>query len=405
MGRVSSHFLGLQAPPSSRKSSHGTLKMRFLVLFALVSLALGWEDQKMTKQWEKMKVLESCWGEENMKKYTVNIKKAIATCNNEDAPELFLPPYRSSYAFVNSILNGADRMENSQYRIMENMIKMMQMMQNQNTRSTRPYSANYNSDGDYDWMDKMKMKFMMKQMMEDMMKKSDSSMTYSHKNDDKYDIIEAFRSMMENYKMDSHHGSSYKKNDPMMRMNQLMEIFSNSRRSKRQAGQGNLDLGDRLVEKLNEQKKAMEAKVGNMTCVLKQLKCLDKDNNIDVSEMKKDMEQYTMPSPWFADRYEEILDTCHDMATNLPDKIEENSVVTGEGFGTVNLAQIKSFMKCCSKAKTRLCMHQDIKKKIETNFGPLEDILGQTQLTEYQIFPLVIQLLHGQEMDYMMGEM
>merc|ERR1711872_1084578 len=88
--------------PSSRKSSHGTLKMRFLVLFALVSLALGWEDQKMTKQWEKMKVLESCWGEENMKKYT---------CNNEDAPELFLPPYRSSYAFVNSILNGADRME------------------------------------------------------------------------------------------------------------------------------------------------------------------------------------------------------------------------------------------------------------------------------------------------------
>merc|ERR1711928_64557 len=105
---------------------------------------------------------------------------------------------------------------------------------------------------------------------------------------------------MDNYKMDSHHGSSYKKNDPMMRMNQLMEMFSNSRRSKRQAGQGNLDLGDRLVEKLNEQKKAMEAKVGNMTCV---------------------MEQYTMPSPWFADRYEEILDTCHDMATNLPDKI------------------------------------------------------------------------------------
>merc|ERR1711872_909079 len=107
---------------------------------------------------------------------------------------------------------------------MENMIKMMQMMQNQNTRSSyKPYSANYNSDGDYDWMDKMKMKFMMKQMMDDKMEK------------------------MDNYKMDSHHGSSYKKNDPMMRMNQLMEMFSNSRRSKRQAGQGNLDLGDRLV--------------------------------------------------------------------------------------------------------------------------------------------------------------
>lgn len=99
-----------------------------------------------------------------------------------------------------------------------------------------------------------------------------------------------------------------------------------------------------------------------------------------------------------------MVDTCYDMATNLPSQIEENAVITGEDFGTVNLAEIKSFKKCCSMGETRLCMNQDIKKKIETNFGPLEDILSQTQLTEYQIFPLVIQLLHGQEMEYMMGD-
>merc|ERR1712055_317814 len=404
-----------------RPSRPSSLKMKLLVLLTLVSLALGWDDSKMTKQWEKMKAMESCWGEENMKKYTVNIKKAIATCNNEDAPELFLPPYRSSYAFVNTIINGANKMENQQYQMMEKMIEMMQMMQKQtHSSSYRPYSSDYSSrDNDNDWMDKMKMRFMMKQMMEGMMDKSSgsSSMTYNQKDDGKFDIMEAFRSMigdkMEDDKMDNYRmgqDSSYRKKDPM---NQLMEMFANSRRrNKRQAGPSrdglsnpSLDLGDRLVEKLNEQKKAMEAKVGNMTCVLKQMKCLDSNNKIDVIAMKKDTEQYTMPSKWFADRYEEILDTCKDMATNLPDQIEENSVVTGEGFGTVNLAEIKSFMKCCSKAKTRLCMNQDIKKKIETNFGPLDDILDQTKLTEYQIFPLVIQLLHGQEMDYMMGEM
>merc|ERR1712055_751488 len=359
-----------------------SLKMKLLVLLTLVSLALGWDDSKMTKQWEKMKAMESCWGEENMKKYTVNIKKAIATCNNEDAPELFLPPYRSSYAFVNTIINGANKMENQQYQMMEKMIQMMEGMMDKSSGS--------------------------------------SSMTYNQKDDGKFDIMEAFRSMigdkMEDDKMDNYRmgqDSSYRKKDPMAKMTQLMEMFANSRRrNKRQAGQSrdglsnpSLDLGDRLVEKLNEQKKAMEAKVGNMTCVLKQMKCLDSNNKIDVIAMKKDTEQYTMPSKWFADRYEEILDTCKDMATNLPDQIEENSIVTGEGFGTVNLAEIKSFMKCCSKAKTRLCMNQDIKKKIETNFGPLDDILDQTKLTEYQIFPLVIQLLHGQEMDYMMGEM
>merc|ERR550534_624932 len=46
-----------------------------------------------------------------------------------------------------------------------------------------------------------------------------------------------------------------------------------------------------------------------------------------------------------------------------------------------------------------------IKKKVESNFGPMEDILQETQLTEHEFFPLVMQLLHGKEMDYMTGGM
>merc|ERR1719219_1929765 len=172
----------------------------------------------------------------------------------------------------------------------------------------------------------------------------------------------------------------------MTQMSEFVKMFSSSSRSKRQtAGEPtpSLDLGDRLVEKLNEQKRHMEEKVGNMTCVLREMGDLDANNKIDIRAMKKSMEDYTMPSPWFAQRYEEMLDTCYEMATNLPSQIEENAIITGEDFGTVNMAEIKCFMKCYEKGEINLCMNQDI-KKIETNFGPLEDILSQTQLTEYQ---------------------
>merc|ERR550519_2632751 len=120
----------------------------------------------------------------------------------------------------------------------------------------------------------------------------------------------------------------------MARMTHLMEMFSSSR-SKRAAATSSFDLGDRLVEKLNEQKREMEERVGNMTCVLKEMNYLDANNKLDIRGMKKDMEQYTMPSPWFAQRYKEMVDTCYDMATNLPSQIEENAVITGEDFGTV----------------------------------------------------------------------
>jgi len=397
--------------------------MKFLLLLALVTLVVGDYTKEMTEQWEWMKAMESCWGEENMKLYTVNLKKAIATCNHQDAPELFLPPFRSSYRFVNTLLNGANKMENQQYDFIEKMFFMMQQQQdhhqNKFQKQYRPYSSDYLSspcwmNEEECRMEKMKMRFMMKKMMEKMDNMgSDVVSTYSNKDSFNNDqMLRMFNTMFGdnmNDKMDySSKHDSYRKNDPMARMSDFMKMFSSSR-SKRAAGQPgvttpSLDLGDRLVEKLNEQKTQMEEKVGNLTCVMREMNFIDANNKLDIRALKKDLEQYTMPSPWFAKRYEEMMETCYEMATNLPSEIEENAIITGEDFGTVNLAEIKSFRKCCYKAETRLCMNQDIKKKIETNFGPLEDILSQTKLTEHQIFPLVIQLLHGQEMEYMVGD-
>merc|ERR550525_1534574 len=68
------------------------------------------------------------------------------------------------------------------------------------------------------------------------------------------------------------------------------------------------------VEKLAEQKHHMEAKIGNMTCVMRELNVLDASNNIDVQAMKRDIQKYTMPSEWFKNKYEHRL----TLATRWP---------------------------------------------------------------------------------------
>ena len=372
--------------------------MKFFALLTLAAVVTADYEKEMMTKWVKMKAMESCWGSENMKSYTVEMKKAIAKCNNEDAPELSLPPFRSSYRFVNAMINQGNNMD-----MLKNMMAAMSMSMNQDNSEfsyVQPYSTNSGrSDG---FMDKMKM-MMMKMKMKDMMR--------SNYQDD-YDMSEFFKSMRSSDRMDNYRTGSYRKNDPMSQFKQMFNSYRSKRQASRRPQQpsrrtqpsDNLDLGDRLVEKLAEQKRHMEQEIGNMTCVLKETNALDASNNLDIQAMKRDMQQYTMPSPWFGQKYEQILDTCYEMATNLPREIADNSVVSGS-FGTIKLGEIKMFMKCEMRSKMKLCMNQDIKNKVESNFGPMQSILQQTQLTEAEFFPLVMQLLHGEEIDYMTGSM
>merc|ERR1711997_442740 len=325
--------------PEDQHSFSPQKKMKFFVLLTLAAVGLAdYESKEMMSKWMQMKAMESCWGAENMKQYTVEMKKAIAKCSNEDAPELSLPPYRSSYRFVNAMINNGNNMD-----MLKNMMTAMSMSMNQDNSEfsyVQPYSTNSGRSDSF--MDKMKM-MMMKMKMKDMMR--------SNYQDD-YDMSEFFKSMRSSDRMDNYRTGSYKKNDPMSQFKQMF----NSYRSKRQASRrtqpsDNLDLGDRLVEKLAEQKRHMEQTIGN-----------------------------------------------------LPREIADNSVVSGS-FGTIKLGEIKMFMKCEMRSKMKLCMSQDIKNKVESNFGPMQSILQQTQLTEAEFFPLVMQLLHGEEIDYMTGSM
>merc|ERR1712055_495235 len=311
------------------KSSATALKtniesMKLFVVLSLASVAIGGMDYQMVQKWQKLKAMESCWGEEDMKLVMVDMKKAIAKCSHEDAPELSLPPYRSAYRFTNTMINKGD--QHDMFKRMFSNVMMEFMTKQRNSNSFSPYSS-YSSNSNHGDSKMDKMRMMMKMMK--------------------------MNNMMDNYRS----SSDYK--NPMGRMSQFKNMF-NSMRFKRAAG-------DNLVEKLAEQRHHMEAKIGNMTCVMRELNVLDASNNIDVQAMKRDIQKYTMPSEWFKNKYEHLLDTCYEMATNLPAEIAENSVVTGETFGTVKLGEVKMFTKCCEKAKTKLCMHQDIKKKVESN--------------------------------------
>merc|ERR1712117_924124 len=114
--------------------------------------------------------MESCWGEENMKLVMVDMKKAIAKCSHEDAPELSLPPYRSSYRFVNTMINKGDNYEN----INDMATMFAKMMHEMKNRSSNYQVNSYSRHGD----NKM-----------DNMRNDHSSSSYRSDDNDMYDMF------------------------------------------------------------------------------------------------------------------------------------------------------------------------------------------------------------------------
>merc|ERR1711994_1129844 len=372
-------------------------KMKFLLVLCLLGLVAGSEDYKMFMKWAKTKAMESCWGEDNMKIYTVNMKKAVAKCQQKDVPELDLPPLRAINRMINNMVGMAGHRED-QHQEMEyfqkffRFMQMMKMMNHDDHNRKSVYVPTFKSDevyrpkpysqmkdsSDMNMMEKMKMMMMMKKMMD------------GTKN---------------NYYADE--TGSYKRNDDMGYQNKMDSMDSMFRsmgqmRFKRQAGDS-LALNDRLKEKLERMMKEHVEHVSNMTCVLRELNVIDQNNNIDVNAMKRDAEQYKMPSTWFGDRYEEILESCHQVAENLPASLQDKVLPNNYNGPMRNLAKIKSFMNCCKTAKMKLCMYQDTKKKIETNFGPVDQLLEgfNNQITEEQVFYMVNELLQGDDDEFM----
>merc|ERR1712183_878806 len=241
------------------------MKIFAVLLLATAILGMEMEHEKMFKTWTKMKAHEACWGEENTKKYTVQLKRAVAKCTHQDAPELELPIYRSPYRVVNALLNNANQHERYVVNLLENIVDNLNNNQRHNNNqqyNERRHDQNYNN----------------------------------------------------------HYNQQYNNNN---------------------------------------------------------------------------LNQYQL-TDWFKKRIENDYDNCYAVSQNVPASAQNAFVYPGNP----HLTKLKAFMSCCKMAKLQSCVYQDVKVKLEKNFGPLQKLLDTTGLTEQQIFPLVMQLLHGNEMEY-----
>merc|ERR1712001_716504 len=367
------------------RSQPNSLKMKVLLVLAVAAAvsAHSGEDYKMFVKWAKGKAMESCWGEDNMKLLTLNMKKAVSKCMQEDAPELDLPPFRYMNRFTNSLVSMANSRSQDQ--------------DHHNFRSGSEDSK-YRNNFDHQMMDRMDNGNMMENMMKMMSRMMNKEGQYERSEYDNMDMYDMFSKMYNSNKYDKYnrhddHDSNYRSYDDMSPM---MRRFM----SKRQADDS-LQLNDRLKEKLEHVMEEHVSEMSNMTCVLREMNVLNSRNNIDIAAMKADTENYNMPSQWFKQKYFSILDNCYEVAEHQPAELDNLFNVNGNNE-LRNMGKIKSFLTCCKGAKMRLCMNNDTKKKIEANFGPVEELLQSfnNQINEEQLFFMVNEILQGSDEEY-----
>merc|ERR1712192_177603 len=96
--------------------------MKLFVVLSLASVAIGGMDYEMVQKWQKLKAMESCWGEENMKLVMVEMKKN-----------------RNSYTpYSSNSHHGNSNME--KMKMMMKMMKMSNMMNDNQDYSSSSYS-------------------------------------------------------------------------------------------------------------------------------------------------------------------------------------------------------------------------------------------------------------------------
>jgi len=397
------------------------MKIFAVLLLATAILGMEMEHEKMFKTWTKMKAHEACWGEENTKKYTVQLKRAVAKCTHQDAPELELPIYRSPYRVVNALLNNANQHERYVVNLLENIVDNLNNNQRHNNNQqynerrhdqnyNNHYNQQYNNNNQYRPMTyRQAMTYRPQQYTQEYEEKTINRLA-SDVLRKVYEQEQQYKNYQDNYNMfdrrDNYKSNDYKNNDYMNNDHTPMRFNVEQSRYKRQsvppqAGDNNvvlpnvLDLGDRLRDKILDAEKRTQEMIGNVTCVMKELNVINDNHQIDIAAIKNNLNQYQL-TDWFKKRIENDYDNCYAVSQNVPASAQNAFVYPGNP----HLTKLKAFMSCCKMAKLQSCVYQDVKVKLEKNFGPLQKLLDTTGLTEQQIFPLVMQLLHGNEMEY-----
>merc|ERR1712217_568481 len=201
------------------RSQPNSLKMKVLLVLAVAAAvsAHSGEDYKMFMKWAKGKAMESCWGEDNMKLLTLNMKKAVSKCMQEDAPELDLPPFRYMNRFTNSLVSMANSRSQDQdlYKMMKFMMMMKMMQQvgsdNQDHHNFRDSTgAKYRNNFDHQMMDRMDNGNMMENMMKMMSRMMNKERQYERSEYDNMDMYDMFSKMYNSNKYDKYNRNNTK---------------------------------------------------------------------------------------------------------------------------------------------------------------------------------------------------
>lgn len=372
------------------------MKVLGVLLLSAVALAhrpgnfhVGAPDFHTMMQWNKLKSLEKCFGEDNMRNYMVEIKKALARCQQTDAPELELPIFRSPYKFVSSLISGANEREQQLFNIVSRMANQQQGSNlSPNFYPATPdvlqsqYNPNHQVPSQYNPNQQVPSQNNVFELLEQI---NQDNIADSHRSQSPFTYA-------------NFQNSKYRGFQPAMDLPGTYSVKVESR-FKRQADGGSnsgfLNLFDRLAEKIKVVEKSEEEEIGNYTCVLRHLHFLDHNNDLDLRAMISQMDNYANPNKWLKDQQIQNYQSCYQMAENIP-RHEQPFVEEGKP----NMAKHQMFFKCLSKQSYETCMHHDLRAQIEHNFGPVDDLLKQTQLTEVELYRLVFELIYRDTLDF-----
>merc|ERR1712050_809894 len=272
----------------------------------------------------------------------LKMKKAVVKCTGMDMPELDLPMYKSPHRVVHALLESAEDLEQMK------MMKVFQQLSHGPAISNQPQTIQLVlGQTQQQPQDNMFKKMMMKMMMKKMFSENEAE-TYG------------YETPFGNMKARMDKGNKYEM------MEQMMKTFMNHKNKR--AADDVFELGDRLTEKLKQETVKMQAKLGNASCVLQELGIIDQNQDLDVSAMKKSVEDGEwgeFPDQWLKEHHIKDCRTCATYADSIPKPVFDECAY-GEKWGGIIL-----FFQCEKEAKYKCCMNHDMKGKLEKSFGSL----------------------------------
>merc|ERR1719203_372204 len=260
------------------------------------------------KKWSKYKAMEACYGEDITKTQLLKMKRAIAKCSKIDMPELDLPMFNTPYRAIQALLNGASEMEKTNMYRFQEVMKTMgataagstgglgQFQQSKPQYIPVPIPQSEAKESKPDVVEELMKKMFMRKVM---------AKFFGDANEDD-----------DNDDQDTDDFFGVEDDEKFAAMLFFSKNKNNRNRFKRQSDL--YELGDRLSEKLMEQKEETMEKMGNWTCVLRELRMVDKNMELDLEAMLDNIKDMNIRDPWLLEQTIEDCRTCYAYAQKWP---------------------------------------------------------------------------------------